>query len=126
MFNVISRAMAVLALFALAACGNSGVDLDADTEAMVSQVETEVSQVADQVEAAAADTAVVDAWDALEAELSSMVDSVRSGTDIDTEAIEAEMDQFAREVENSDVADELQEAWTELRSRFDALVAALS
>lgn len=118
------RLLAVLAVFVLAACGNSDVDLDSES-ALADRVESEVSEVADQIDVGEVETEVAAAWDDLQAELTSVVASVRSGVDVDTEAIEAQMQQFSQQIENSDVADHLRQAWTELKAQFDAMMAGI-
>lgn len=119
------RLLAVLAVFVVAACGNSDVDLDSEGAALADRVESEVSEMADQIDVGEVETEVAAAWDDLQAELTSVVASVRSGVDVDTEAIEAQMQQFSQQIENSDVADDLRQAWTELKAQFDAMMAGL-
>ena len=125
MYKTATRLLVVLTVFVLAACGNSDVALDGDAAALADRVESEVSEVADRIDVAEVETEVAAAWGDLEAELTSVVDSVRSGVDVDAGAIEAQMEQFSQQIENSDVADDLRQAWTELKSQFDAMMAGL-
>lgn len=125
MTKTLMRVLAVLAVFGLVACGDTTVDLDPETGAIVDGVEGEISRLSDEIDTSGVEAELAAAWDSLETRLTSALDSVRSGEAIDTEAIQTEVDEFQSELEGSEAAATVRDAWSTLRTQLDQMLSQL-
>lgn len=119
--------LAILVSLVATACNGTGAgDLDEATQTAVDELDTQISEVGDQLEAADIDATIEENWTALESELAAAVDDIQAGETIDTNIIDEQIAEFESSLENADVdiGAEFQEAWDNLTASFDALTAA--
>jgi chromosome segregation ATPase len=130
-------ALALASMLGLAACGDAGTDLESDIStavdevepevaAAVDQIETEIQQVADQIDASAVQAELSEAWEATEAELTEAAEAIRSGAEVNMEAVEQQIDEFEAELETVDVEQTVRDAWAQLQVQLDALMQQVS
>lgn len=116
--------LAILFSFAASACSETGaVDLDEEAQAAVDDLESQMTEIGDQLEAASVDEEIQSAWTSVESELTEAVESLRAGEAIDTAALEEQLDEFESSLQSVDVGSEIQQAWDELRTLFDQVTA---
>lgn len=119
---------ASVALFglALAACGaEADVEVGTDTAAALDRIETGIDELGAEIEGSALAQDLQSGWEEVEADLTEMVESVRAGEAVDTEAVEAGLDEFQDRLQSVEVEEGLEDAWSRLRAGFDALMAEL-
>lgn len=122
----IQTAIASLLVLGLVACGGETTSqLDAENNAAVDEIESEIDRFADELEAAEVEDELRSAWESVEAELTQGVEALRSGEAVDTDAIQREFDEFQQTLDASEIEAALQEAWTELRANFDRLMTEM-
>lgn len=119
-----TRILALLTVCALlAACGgDTGLDLDEDTTQALDDLETQLDEVQNQIDASEFQQELETAWNTIEDDVNDAIDSLRAGEAVDTEQIEEQLDQFQQELESVEVEDELREAWDQLRSDLEQLM----
>lgn len=96
----------------------SGEVSDAATE-----LQAEMSELADQIQSSDAAAELQSAWGDLQAEISAGIAALTSDGAVDTEALQAELDEFETQLDalGDDVGDEVIDAWNELRSQLEQL-----
>lgn len=85
----------------------------------IADLETEIEDFASRVAASDAADEVRDAWNALAAELMTVVESAEEGSAETRERLRAELDEFAETLNELQVEDEIRSAWDELRTRVE-------
>lgn len=123
MRNHIIRLLALFIALTVVACGGEAGDLDAETAEAVDQVEDELTQLGEEIDASEMQGDLESAWDGVEEEVSEAVDSIRSGETIDTDAIEQQLDQFEETLQSVNAEEDLQNAWNELRANLEGILA---
>ncbi|HEX6222443.1 MAG TPA: hypothetical protein VF115_15235 [Acidimicrobiia bacterium] len=126
--------VAVVAALALAACSDtpdsvedavSSLPESEDVADMAADVQTELNELATEIENSDVADDLQTAWSEVRTEITSAISSVTSGETLDTESIQTELDEFQTELEamGDDVGDNVMSAWTELRSSFEQLMS---
>lgn len=136
-------ALAVAALMLIAACGDSTPEGDTttvtgatsttlesaaetgdfDAAGAVAEVQSEVNELANEIQDSAAAEELNEAWTALSNEITEAVTSVEDGT-LQLPDLEAELQQFELTLESlgDEVEPELQQAWDSLRRSVELLM----
>lgn len=126
--------VALMAVLATAACGNGTADLGTGTtlpsvgdvtdnpelEAAAEQVQSDMEELAQQIESSQAADELQSEWTELQAEIESVIASVMSDGEVDTSGLETAMDDFQTDLEaaGDELDDELMAAWTSLRTQI--------
>jgi hypothetical protein len=89
----------------------------------VTELQTEMSELANQIQSSDAADELQSAWGDLQAEISSGIAALTSDGVVDTDALQAEFDEFETQLDGlgDDVGDEVVDAWNELRSQLEQL-----
>lgn len=85
----------------------------------IAELETEIEDFATRVADSDAADEVREAWNALAAELMTVVESAEEGTAETRERLRAELEEFGEALSELQVEDEVRSAWDELRIRVE-------
>jgi hypothetical protein len=121
----------IVGLSGVVACGDSAVitttapdqpaptDTDSSPADGIAELEAEIEDFASRVADSDAADEVRDAWNALAAELMTVVESAEEGTAETRERLRAELDEFGEALSELQVEDEIRSSWDELRTRVE-------
>lgn len=126
--------MGLLGLIAVVGCSDTPQVVDDlagslpaadDVQGVLTDIQTEVSDIAAEVESSDASDELRAAWEDLQAEITTAVASVTENGGIDRAALQDEFDEFEAGLDalGDDVSDELQSSWATLRQRLEELTS---
>ncbi len=128
-----SLAVLLLGLLGLVACGDSAATTTVPVQPSptasgslpddgIADLESEIEDFANRVAGSDAADEVREAWNALAAELMTVVEAAEEGTSETRERLRAELDEFAETLSNIEVEEEVRSAWDEFRARVEDAV----
>lgn len=136
-------ALALTGLLFLAACGDTdltettdlgsvttedpttGDDVANDIATTVAEIQSEVNELATEVQNSAAAAELEETWNALQAEVLAAVAAVGDDGTIDGSAVQEEIDAFQAQIDTlgDEIEPTLMEAWDNLRDRLQDLMS---
>lgn len=95
-----------------------------DVQDLVAEVETEMTDIATEIQNSDASEELQSAWAEIEAEIRSAIDSVAESGSFDTSGLQDQLDEFQDTLTSmgDDVSDELMSSWQALRNAFDQMM----
>jgi hypothetical protein len=95
-----------------------------DVQELVTEVQTEMTDIATEIQNSDASEELQSAWAEIEAEVRSAIDSVAESGSLDTSGLQDQLDEFQDTLTSmgDDVSDELMSSWQALRNAFDQLM----
>ncbi|HEX6219803.1 MAG TPA: hypothetical protein VF115_01785 [Acidimicrobiia bacterium] len=95
-----------------------------DVQALVAEVQTEMDDIATELQNSDASDELQSAWAEIEAEMRSAIDSVAESGSLDTSGLQDQLDEFQDTLTSmgDDVSDELMSSWQALRNAFDQMM----
>ena len=126
--------LALVAALAVGACSEtpdsvedavSSLPDSEDVTQVATEVQTELNELATEIENSEVADDLQAAWTDLRTEVTSAISSATAGETLDTEAIQTQLDEFQSELEamGDDVGEGVMSAWTELRAAFEQLMS---
>jgi hypothetical protein len=95
-----------------------------DVQDLVAEVQTEMTDIATEIQNSDASEELQGAWAEIETEIRSAIDSVAESGSLDTSGLQDQFDEFQDTLTSmgDDVSDELMSSWQALRNAFDQLM----
>lgn len=121
-FKLITAAVAAVSLLLAACSGTTESSVGSVATNAISDVQTTVSQLSDQIENSDLSQTVVSAWNDQKAEINQAIDRIAAGETVDTAQLQQSMDDFRTALESSDAQQTLKDAWTSLQNEVESLV----
>jgi hypothetical protein len=126
-------AFALIGLLAIAACSDppdsvgdavSSLPESDDVAAAAAEVQTEMTQIADEIQRSAAAEDLESSWNDVQTSMTAAITAATTDGSVDTAAVQAELDDFQSDLEavGDDVSSDLMSAWTSLRGKFEQLI----
>lgn len=127
-------AIAMIGLFALAACNDATGDLSdvpttlpeaSEVEDAFTDVRDDIEQLATEIENSEAADDLQAQWVEVQADITAAIDSATTDGSIDTTGLEQSMDEFEAELEaaGDEFGDEAMALWTQLRTQIEQLAS---
>lgn len=137
-------ALAIAGLLTLSACGDTdltettadpgsvttadpttGDDVANDIATTVAEIQSEVTELSNEVQNSAAAAELEETWNALQAEVLAAAAAIRDDGTIDGSAVQEEIDAFQTQLDTlgDEVEPTLTEAWETLRDRLQSLMS---
>jgi len=124
---------ALIGVMAIAACSDtpdtvgdavSSLPGSDDVAATAAEVQTEITEIADQIQSSAAAEDLQSSWNDVQTSMTAAITAVTTDGSVDTSAVQAELDDFQSDLEamSDDVSPELMSAWSSLRDKFEQLI----
>jgi gas vesicle protein len=95
-----------------------------DVQDLVAEVQTEMTDIATEIQSSEASEELQSAWAEIEGEIRSAVDSVAESGSFDTTGLQDQLDEFQDTLTSmgDDVSDELMSSWQTLRNAIDQMM----
>lgn len=116
-------AITAAACLLLAACsGTTQSSLGSEATNAISDVQTTVSQLSDQIANSDLPQDLTSAWDDQKAEINQAIDHITAGEPVDTAQLRQSMQDFQTALAASDAQQTMKDAWTNLQNDVESLL----
>ena len=101
---------------------SGGTDASSGDLGAVAEFQDDIQALSDAISESESAEELRSAWDALNAELTASVESIREGGAIAREEIEASLDEFEEQLDAIEVNEDVRTAWDQLRTNLEQLM----